>query len=348
MKNSKILTIILNYKTPEMTLESVAAARVAMAHLDGEICVVDNDSQDGSFEEIHAHIKNSGWENPENNTPVRVLQSGHNGGFGAGNNYGIRAGFADGSKPDLFYILNSDAFPAPDAIEKLLGCLKITPKAGFAGSYIHGPSGEAHITAFRFPTIASEFEGAAQLGLISRLLGRFTVPLPMPENTQAVDWLAGASMLMRREVLDEIGLFDEKFFLYFEETDLCRRAANAGWKTIYVHDSAVAHIGSVSTGMKNWKRIPEYWYDSRLHYFTKNHGHIYAGLATLAHALGVIICRLKRMAKRDRVDNPPYFLRNLLKHYFKSLAFGRHRNRGANYAPENGSDHQNAANETGE
>lgn len=347
MKHSEILTIILNYKTPEMTLESVAAARVAMANLGGEICIVDNDSQDGSFEEIQKHVESNNWGSAENKTPVRVLQSGHNGGFGAGNNYGIRAGFSDGSKPDMFYILNSDAFPAKDAIEKLAACLRTTPNAGFAGSYIHGPSGEAHITAFRYPSIASEFEGTAQFGLVSRLLGRFSVPLPMPKNTQTVDWLAGASMLMRREMLDEIGLFDEQFFLYFEETDLCRRAAKAGWQTIYVHDSAVAHIGSVSTGMQNWKRVPEYWYDSRLHYFTKNHGHIYAGLATLAHALGVTICRLKQIAKRDPATNSPYFLRNLLKHYFKSLAFGRYRNSGACHGPKNGPDHQNAANGTG-
>jgi hypothetical protein len=90
---------------------------------------------------------------------------------------------------------------------------------------------------------------------------------PIPECTTRVDWLAGASLMMRQSVLDRIGLFDETFFLYFEETDLCHRAARAGWPTDYVLESRVAHIGSASTGMKTWARIPQFWLDSRLHYF---------------------------------------------------------------------------------
>ena len=95
------------------------------------------------------------------------------------------------------------------------------------------------------------------------MLADHVVPLPVPDQSGAVDWLAGASMMMRAEVLEQIGLFDEEYFLYFEETDLCRRAALAGWPTHYVVESRVTHIGSVSTGMKVWDRIPEYWLDSR-------------------------------------------------------------------------------------
>ncbi len=83
-----------------------------------------------------------------------------------------------------------------------------------------------------------------------------------------MDWLAGASLMMRQDVLDRIGLFDEEFFLYFEETELCLRAARAGWPTDYVVESRVAHVGSASTGMKTWDRIPQFWLDSRLRYFT--------------------------------------------------------------------------------
>ncbi len=83
-----------------------------------------------------------------------------------------------------------------------------------------------HATAFRFPSIASEFESAIRFGPVSRLLKSRRVPMEHVDETQPVDWLAGASLMMRRTVLDEIGLFDETFFLYFEETDLCRRAAH--------------------------------------------------------------------------------------------------------------------------
>jgi GT2 family glycosyltransferase len=250
---------------------------------------------------------------------VRVVASGRNGGFGAGNNFGIRAGMSDGGAPDYVYLLNSDAFPAPDAIRRLLDVLEGDPTLGLAGSYIHGPEGDPHITAFRFPSVWSELESAARFGPLSRLLARHRVPLELPDATCRVDWLAGASLLIRRKVLDRIGLFDETFFLYFEETALCRRAAAAGWPTVYVRDSQVAHIGSASTGMKTWRRVPGFWLDSRWHYFTKTHGRAYAAAATLAHLTGGALWRLRRLVQgKPRID-PPHFLRDLLAHDLRAL-----------------------------
>ena len=309
---ARILTIILNYRTPEMTLGAVEAVLREMATLDGEVVVIDNHSGDGSFEALSAGVTQRGWD-------VRVLQSGRNGGFGAGNNFGIRAGMRDGTRPDYYYILNSDAFPDAGSVRILLEYMEKNREVGFAGSYIHGPEQDTHVTAFRFPSILSEFEGAARFGPVSRMLADHVVPLPVPEHAQAVDWLAGASMLMRAEVLDEIGVFDEEFFLYFEETDLCRRAKTAGWPTHYVRDSRVTHIGSVSTGMKEWNRVPEYWLDSRWHYFVKNHGRLYAALATLAHLAGGMIHRARVLFQRKDRGDPPRFLRHLLAHDLRAL-----------------------------
>lgn len=302
----KVLCIILNWRTAEMTLSAVAAAERAMEGIDGAINVVDNDSQDGSFEKLESALAGR--------PRVRVLQSGRNGGFGAGNNVGIRAGLPDGARPDFVYILNSDAFPAPDAISALLTHLQAHPGTGFAGSQIHGTDGEPHITAFRFPGIASEFEGAVKLGPVSRLLSRFIVALPLPSVTTPVDWLAGASVMMRQSMLEGIGLFDETFFLYFEETDLMLRGRRAGWATDYVVESRVAHIGSASTGMKKWQRIPGYWFDSRWHYFAKNHGRVYAVAATLAHLAGLGLNRLRMVLQRRRAGNAPHYFRDLVKH----------------------------------
>ncbi|MGH1412298.1 MAG: glycosyltransferase family 2 protein [Pelagimonas sp.] len=313
---SKLLVVSLNYKTPEMTLRSVRAALQAMQGLNAELVLVDNDSCDGSFEAMQAGLATADWAQ---GAPIRVIQSGHNGGFGAGNNVGIRAGWSDGSKPDYVYLLNSDAFPAPDALHNLLNHLEMTPKAGFAGSYIHGEDAVPHITAFRFPSVWSELEGAMRFGPISRLLKDKSVPLGIPETTQRVDWLAGASLMMRQSVLDEIGLFDETFFLYFEETDLCLRAARAGYETHYVRESHVAHIGSVSTGMKVWTRIPTFWLDSRWHYFSTNHGRAYAVLATVMHGIGGLFWRLRRaIQNKDRAD-PPQFLRDLILHDLQAM-----------------------------
>lgn len=309
---ARILTIILNFRTPEMTVAAAESALREMATLDGELVIVDNDSRDGSCEKISQEVAARGWD-------VRVLQSGRNGGFGAGMNYGMRAGMSDGSAPDYYYILNSDAFPDAGAIARLAGYLDERPEVGFAGSYIHGPERDAHVTAFRFPSILSELEGAARFGPVSRMLADHMVPLPVPEASGPVDWLAGASLMMRAEVLDEIGGFDEAFFLYFEETDLCLRAARAGWSTHYVRESEVTHIGSVSTGMKEWDRVPGYWLDSRWHYFSKNHGKFYACCATLAHAAGGSIHRLRMLLQRRAPADPPNFLRHLLAHDARAL-----------------------------
>jgi hypothetical protein len=303
---SSVLCVILNWRTPEMTLKAAQSAMVAMEGIEGAITIVDNDSQDGSFEAMQEAAHD--WPR------VRVLQSGRNGGYGAGNNYGIQAGLPDGSRPDYVYVLNSDAFPAPDAIRVLVDYLDTHPDIGFAGSHIHGPESEPHTTAFRFPSIASEFEGSAKTGPISRLLKNAIIAPPLPTRTQRVDWLAGASVLMRQSVLDQIGIFDETFFLYFEETDLCRRAARAGWPTVYVVESRVMHIGSVSTGMKDWQRVPGYWFDSRRHYFEKNHGRLYAVAATVAHVAGLGVYGLRVLIGRKKRHTPPHFVRDLLRH----------------------------------
>lgn len=317
MTGPTLLTIVLNYRTPDMTLKAAEAALREMGGIAGAITIVDNDSQDGSFETLAAAVEAAGWGRDGR---VRVLQSGRNGGYGAGNNFGIRAGLASGEAPDYVYVLNSDAFPDRGAIRRLIAYLEDHPAVGFAGSYIHGPDGEPHRTAFRYPSLWSEFEGAARCGPISRLLAGHIVAQPIPQETRQVDWLAGASVMMRRTALDAIGLFDERFFLYFEETDLFRRGRLAGWPTVYVRDSEVTHIGSVSTGMKTWARMPGYWFDSRLHYFAKNHGPVYAGAATLAHLLGGLIWRGRALAQRKPIGDPPHFLGDLAGHALRACA----------------------------
>jgi N-acetylglucosaminyl-diphospho-decaprenol L-rhamnosyltransferase len=307
--SSTVLCVILNWRTADMTRRATESALVAMEGIAGAITIVDNDSQDGSFEALSDAFAG--------HPRVRVIQSGRNGGYGAGNNVGISAGLPGSEAPEYVYILNSDAFPAPEAIRVLRDHLDAHPRVGFAGSHIHGEDGEAHTTAFRFPSALGELEGAAQTGPITRLLRRCVVAPPLPTTTGPVDWLAGASVMMRRSVLDKIGLFDETFFLYYEETDLCRRAARAGWPTVYVVESRVMHLGSVSTGMKNWRRVPDYWFRSRQHYFEKNHGRAYALLATVTHLAGIGIFSLRVLAGRRRPHWPPHFLRDLVRHSLK-------------------------------
>ncbi|MFC6586849.1 glycosyltransferase family 2 protein [Sulfitobacter pacificus] len=135
------------------------------------------------------------------------------------------------------------------------------------------------------------------------MLKSYVVAPDLPQTATQVDWVAGASVLMRASMLDEIGIFDETFFLYFEETDLCKRAAVAGWECWYLPQVGVVHIGSVSTGMKEWQRIPDYWFASRRHYFVKNHSRAYAAAALLAKLAGgqSTTCAARYLAQRRKI-----------------------------------------------
>ncbi len=316
MRTPKILTIILNYRTPELTLRATEAALREMASLGGEVLVVDNGSGDDSFETLCMAASDRGWL--EGNR-LRVVSSGHNGGFGSGVNFGIRTGLSDGTAPDFYYLLNSDAFPEPGAVRHLRDFLVAHSRAGMVGSYLRGIDGVPHPTAFRFPSIGGEFEDSARTGVITRLLRNSVVSLPIPTHPIEVDWTAGASLMMRRAMLEDVGCFDETFFLYFEETELCHRAKRAGWRTHYLPQSEVVHVGSASTGMKSWARTPQYWFDSRDHYFTKTHGRAYAHAATLARVSGGTIWRLRRLVSTKPQVDPPWFLRDLIGHWLRNL-----------------------------
>lgn len=293
--------IILNFRTPDMTIRCVETALAAMEGIKGGITIVENGSGDDSLARIRAEGEARGWLDGQR---VALVDSGHNGGFGAGNNVGIRAGLPDGRLADLVYLLNSDAFPQPDAIRALVDHLAAHPDCGIACSRLRGDDDVPHDTAFRFPSAGGEFEEGARTGPITRLLRHKVVTIPQPDASREVDWSAGASMMFRAEVLEQIGLFDETFFLYYEETDLCRRAAEAGWQTHYVWDSLVTHIGSASTGMKTWAKVPDYWYDSRQHYFQKHHGRAGALLATLSWLAGNGLWRLRCLIQRRDHETP--------------------------------------------
>ncbi|TVP73060.1 MAG: glycosyltransferase family 2 protein [Rhodobacteraceae bacterium] len=306
-----VLTVILNYRTAEMTLRAAQAAFRAMEGVAGAITIVDNDSQDGSFDWLCTQTAD--WPR------VQVLQAGQNGGFGAGNNAGIRAGLPDGGRPDFIYLLNSDAFPDPDAIATLRDYLLAHRDCGFAGGHLRAEDGTDHVSVFRFPTIWSEFEGAAHTRFISRALARYIVPQGVPTEITRIDWCAGASVMFPRRVLDEVGLFDEGFFLYFEETDLCLRIHQAGYHGVYLPHARAVHITAASTGVKGLARKPEYWFDSRALYFRKRGGQIHFWLATLAHLTGGLIWELRRRVQRKDDRIAPYFLRDLLAHSLRNL-----------------------------
>ncbi|MEL6185937.1 MAG: glycosyltransferase family 2 protein [Myxococcota bacterium] len=309
----KVLAIIVNFRTPDLALDAVRALVPELEGLPARVIVVENDSGDGSYEKIEAGIAAADWGDR-----VELIASGRNGGFGFGNNVGMRRGFASGELPEYVYLLNPDAKTDPGAVKALIDAMDARPDAGIAGSYIHLMDGSPFVNAFNFHGVLSELEGNVRFGPLTKLLaGQSILVRPTPETTTEVDWVGGASMMMRRSMLDEIGLFDETFFLYFEETELCLRAKKAGWKTLYVPESSVGHIGCAATGAYDVeKRRPEYWFDSRRYYYEKHFGKVYTQFADAALVYGQLVWKLRRLVERKPARDPAFFVRDFLTHKF--------------------------------
>ena len=123
------------------------------------------------------------------------------------------------------------------------------PRAGIAGSKLVWPDGEVRASPFRFLGIVTEFDGGLKLGIVSKFLSRWGLEPPRPKVTTKADWVSGASMILRRRLLEEIGLLDEGLYTYFDDVDICLRGRRAGWETWYVVESEVIHLGGASTGV---------------------------------------------------------------------------------------------------
>ncbi|MEY4508832.1 MAG: hypothetical protein RLZZ450_954 [Pseudomonadota bacterium] len=295
----EVAVIIVNYRSAELTLRALASLAKERDNpaLALSVVVVENDS--GDAERLRAGIAESYA------SFTQLVVSPVNGGFGAGNNLGVRTLLTQGSQAQAFHFLNPDTVVHPGAVLALARFLQTHPRAGAVGSRFEHADGTPWPIAFRFPTPLGEIESGACLGVVSRLLKQHTVALELGEQPEQVDWLSGASMMMRRDVLESVGGFDETYFLYFEETDLCLRTKLAGWEIWYVPDSRVMHIRGQSTGVTTLddkpKRLPRYWFESRRRYFAKNHGLAYAAAADLAFLAGNGIGRLKNTLQRKPV-----------------------------------------------
>lgn len=286
----RVQTIIVNYKTADLVIGHFDTLAREYASLPGSsVVIVDNASPGG---EDAAKLQAFAAQ-PELRNWVKVVASPGNLGFARGNNLAIAEAIAGPRPPDYFFLLNPDAYLRPGALCGLLDFMEKTPEAGIAGPRLESESGEAHSSAFRFFSPAGEFEDAARTGIISQLLSRWRVAAPPTDETRPTDWICGAAMLVRREVFEDVGLFDGEYFLYFEETDFMLQAARKGWRTWYAPSYRVVHMMGRSSGVVNGKLAtrlaPDYWYQSRAYYFRKNHGRAYALAADLAWMAGALL-----------------------------------------------------------
>jgi len=316
MSESEVVIVIVTYKSAALTIDclhSVEAERQASAPgLKIRAVVVDNAS--GDAPPIAAAIEAQGWS-----SWVRLVTAERNGGFAYGNNVGIRTACED-SRPAYFHLVNPDTLLRPGSVKALVDFFDAHPQAGIAGGIFENLDGSRWDIAFRFPSLLSELEQGLGLGLVSKLLKPWVVARSMGDQPQPIDWVSGASMMVRSAVVDRIGGLDEAFFLYFEETEFCHRAKAAGFSTWYVPSSRVMHIAGQSTGVTERnaapKRLPAYWFESRRRYFVQTRGLAYAWLTDAVAVLANGIGYAKRVLQGRADQAVPRFVRDLASHAF--------------------------------
>jgi len=240
-----LLIVILNYRTPGMTIDCLDSLVDEVPFLPGtRVVVTDNASGDGSVEQISTAIETQGWGDW-----ASIMPLDHNGGYAFGNNAAIRPALESTNPPPYILLLNPDTIARPNAIKILVDFMNDHPDVGIAGSRLEDPDGTPQCSAFRFHTALSELDSGLRLGLISKVLTKWVVWYPVPEQACPIDWVAGASMIIRREVFEQVGLLDEAYFMYYEEMDFCLQAKKAGWSCWYVPESRVVHLVGQSSGV---------------------------------------------------------------------------------------------------
>jgi N-acetylglucosaminyl-diphospho-decaprenol L-rhamnosyltransferase len=203
-----------------------------------EVIVVDNASTDGSPELVRSRFPS-----------VRLVELTENRGFGAGNNEGMRV--AGGR---YFLLLNSDAWPVGEAIEELVLFADVRPQLAVAGPRLVGLDGRVQASVRGFPTVwrlATEYFFLRKLAPRSRALNAFYGAGFDHEEVREAEFLMGSVLLVRREAADTVGLFDEDFFMFSEETDWLYRFRQAGWKVLFTPDAEFVHVGGATT-RQNW------------------------------------------------------------------------------------------------
>jgi N-acetylglucosaminyl-diphospho-decaprenol L-rhamnosyltransferase len=232
----------------ERCLESVRAY---------ETIVVDHGSTDGTLELVRRRF-------PE----VRLIEEG-NTGLGAGSNTGMRV-----ASGDYFLLLNSDAWAVGDAVDRLAAFAEEHPEAAVVGPKLLNPDGSLQRSVRGFPSLwrlSTEYFFLRKLAPGSRALNAFYASRFPHDEVREAEFVMGACMLVRREAADTVGLFDEDFFMFSEETDWCYRFRQAGWKVLFFPGAEFVHVGGASTS-QNWGPMYREQLRGHLRFLAKHRG----------------------------------------------------------------------------
>jgi GT2 family glycosyltransferase len=256
MKKEVALTVvIINWNTKEDLSVCLSSIKDGLRFPLFEVFVVDNGSKDGTSAEIR---KEHSW--------VELLENEKNLGFAKAANMALRR-----MKGRYVLLLNPDTQIKEGAIEKLFSFMEVHPEVGVAGAQLLNADGSKQNSIANFPSLATE--------LLNKSLLRWLIPKTFPGKERdlqepiEVDSVIGACMMVRREALDQVGLLDEDYFLFLEETDWCYRMKKADWDVYHIPQAEVYHFQGRSAE-RDKKRAKIEYYRSRYHFFKKNKGNL--------------------------------------------------------------------------
>lgn len=322
-----VSVIVVSFNTRELLRECLRSLLAECSRLPegtrAEILVVDNASQDGSADMVARDFART-------SIPVRLIRGDSNLGFGAANNVGMEA-----ARGRYLVLLNSDAFFHTGALGRAIEHMDAEPAAGAGGACLIGRDGEMQFSGRMFHTVLRDafvLTGLARVYSKSRLFAALDRTWADLGQTAEVDWVTGAFMILRREALFKTGLFDPRFFLYYEEVDLCQRIQQAGFHVMYWPDVVVTHLGGESsrqvplTFSESAAQVVLWRMRSTLLYYRKHYG----WQAWLARWLegGIYIARRARNhnsadpRRRERAGEAAVLL-SLLRQAWKETRGGR-------------------------
>jgi len=238
--------IVVNYNTRDLLNQLLASIYRYKVKCNFEVIVVDNGSKDGSSEMVHRNF-----------SQVRLITNFTNLGFAGANNQGIR-----NCTGRYVLLLNSDTIVFQDTLDTMVDFLDSNPEVGAAGCKVVLPDGKLDLACRRsFPTPLNSLHhalGLAKLFPRSPRFAKYNLSYLDEDESYPVDSLVGAFMMVRREVIDQVGLLDESFFMYGEDIDWCYRIKQAGWEIYYYPKTSIIHYKGASSRKVKTRMIYEF------------------------------------------------------------------------------------------
>jgi N-acetylglucosaminyl-diphospho-decaprenol L-rhamnosyltransferase len=281
-----ISVILVSYNTAGLLGKCLSALRAALDGFVHEIVIVDNASRDGSVELIKT-------DHPD----CRLIENRCNVGFARANNQALK--LIHGGH---LLLLNTDAFVERDTLHKSVAYLNDNQDCGLLGVRLVGQDGTPQPSARFFPTPLNLFLRSSGLDSIFTRVRMVDDAAWDQAAVRHCDWVPGCFCLIRREVVDQLGLFDARYFLYYEEVDLCFAAKKAGWKVACIPGTTVVHLGGESAKSEGTvtpvgRQLEAMQIESELLYFRKNHGILTALVDVVLVSMADIVVVLKRTIK---------------------------------------------------